>query len=647
MFDLFRSREKAMKYLLTAVLSIVALSMVITLVPGITNPVNSGGDDQNVIARVCNASVSQADVRVAVENITRGGRLPPQMVSSYLPIIIDNLIESLAQSCVATEKGFDVSDQDLAEEIHNEMPSLVNAQGEFDKRSYEAGVQRMGMTVPLFEERLKQQILLKRMQDLATEGIFIPPSEVRKEYERRNVKIKLEYASVTEASMAGTIKPEEADVEAFFKSAPSKYMIPAKREYTVVYADQEKIGSTLTVGDEQLKAEYNRQMDRWRLPERVKVRHILILSQGLNDAQKKDALAKINGILKRVKAGEDFGKLAGEFSEDPGSKNNGGVYDFKPRGEWVKPFEDAAFSMKPGQISDIVTTDYGYHIIQTLEHEQARVRPFEDVKGTLAIEFQRVQVQAAMQKAIDAAHAEAVKNPGQLDQIAQKYHLDVVSSGRMLQANQPMPVLGAAAELINAVFATKKGEFTNVTQPQAGKLAFARVDAIEDSRPAQFEEVRPQVLSAFTAMKTGEVARARVKEATDKLNAGEDFKSIAKFLNTEVKTSSDVARDGAIEGVGDASTFADLFAKPVGSVVGPVFVMGQYIVAKSIEKKEPSTDQFEATRREILDALKKKVATERYLLFKDSIMQHLLASGKIKRNQKAIDGLIQTYLRNS
>ena len=647
MFDLFRSREKSMKYLLTAVLSVVALSMVITLVPGITNPTSFNDNDQT-IAHVCNASVTQGDVRTQVENVTQGGRLPPQMVSSYLPIIIDNLVENLGLSCVAAEKGLDVSDQDLADEIRNAMPNLMNALGEFDKRSYEAGVQRMGYTVPMFEERMKQQILLKRMQDLATEAVFVQPADVQKEYERRNVKIKLQYATVTPASLAGSIHPSEEDLQAFFKSAPNKYMMPAKREYTVVYADQDKIGSTLTIADDKLRAEYNRQLDRYRLPERAKVRHILILSQGLNDAQKKTALEKIKGIQKRAKAGEDFAKLAKEFSEDPGSKDKGGEYDFTPRnGTWVKPFEDAAFTQNIGQVGDIVTTEYGYHIVQVVAREDARVKPFDEVKGSLANEVQSVQVQEAMQKAIDSARSEAVKNPGQLEQIAEKYHLDIVKSNGKVQANQPLPVLGQAAELINAVFTVKLNEFTTVTKPQAGKLAFARVEGIVDTRPAEFEEVRGRVAAALTTMKSEEVAQTKVKEAAARLNAGEDFKAVSKFLGTEAKTSAEIGRDGAIEGVGDANAFAELFSKPVGSVVGPINLMGQFVVAKSTEKTDPPAEQFNAMRPAIVDALKTKIAKERYMLLKDSVMQYLLDKGKIKRNQKAIDALITSYLRNS
>ena len=189
-----------------------------------------------------------------------------------------------------------------------------------------------------------------------------------------------------------------------------------------------------------------------------------------------------------------------------------------------------------------------------------------------------------------------------------------------------MPVFGQASELINAIFGVKVNDFTTVTKPQAGKLAFAKVDAVEDARPARFEEVEPQVRQAMRVKKSEEIAQAKVKEAAAKLSAGEDFNSVAKFLGTEAKASSEIGRDGAIEGVGDANAFSDLFSKPVGSVVGPVSLMGQFVVAKSIGKVEPSADLYPHDALLVSwKPLKKKMANERYMLFKDSVMQHLLA----------------------
>jgi hypothetical protein len=152
-------------------------------------------------------------------------------------------------------------------------------------------------------------------------------------------------------------------------------------------------------------------------------------------------------------------------------------------------------------------------------------------------------------------------------------------------------------------------------------------------------------MTAYKNKKADEIVQAKVKEAQAKLAAGDDFKSVAKFLGAETKTSGLIGRNDAIEGVGDATAFSELFTKPVGSTVGPLSVIGQYVIAKSLERQEPTADQFEANRATITKAIKDRMGTERLQLFGDSVLQHLTDEGKIKRNQKAIDALIQSYLR--
>jgi peptidyl-prolyl cis-trans isomerase C len=136
------------------------------------------------------------------------------------------------------------------------------------------------------------------------------------------------------------------------------------------------------VTDEDVKKFYDDNPQYFEKPEQVRAAHVLIMTQGKNDEEKAAAKTKAEGILKRAKAGEDFGALAKEFSEDPGSKDKGGEYTF-PRGQMVKPFEDSAFGMKDGEISDLVETQYGYHIIKTLEHQKAEKTPLEEVKDRI------------------------------------------------------------------------------------------------------------------------------------------------------------------------------------------------------------------------------------------------------------------------
>src|SRR5262249_53539748 len=137
---------------------------------------------------------------------------------------------------------------------------------------------------------------------------------------------------------------------------------------------------------------YSSSMDNFRMPERVHIRHILIKTEGKSDSEKKAALAKAEGILKQLQGGADFADLAKKNSDDPGSKEKGGDLDFVVHGQTVPEFDKMAFSLPVKQISPIVTTQYGYHILQVLEKQPARVQPFEEVKANLTTELKKQQV---------------------------------------------------------------------------------------------------------------------------------------------------------------------------------------------------------------------------------------------------------------
>src|SRR5262249_680213 len=153
----------------------------------------------------------------------------------------------------------------------------------------------------------------------------------------------------------------------------------------------------IQVSDQQLRAAYSASMDNFRVPERVHARHILIKTVDKNDAEKKQLLAKAQDVLKQIKAGGDFGELAKKYSDDTGNAAKGGYRDWFVKGQMVPEFEKVAFSLKPKEVSDIVTTTYGYHIVQVLEHEQAHVKPFDEVKTALADELKKQGLSEKMQ----------------------------------------------------------------------------------------------------------------------------------------------------------------------------------------------------------------------------------------------------------
>ena len=233
----------------------------------------------------------------------------------------------------------------------------------------------------------------------------------------------MDYVAWTPKDLRSEVSVTPAEVKTFYEQNRSVYMSPEKRSFHLLVADEAKIGASVEVNEAELRAAYNQNLDRYRTPERVKVRHILIKTNDKPKEELPKLEAKANDILKQVRAGGDFAALAKQYSDDPGSKDKGGVYEGVVRGQMVPAFEQAAFSLKPMEIGNLVKTEYGFHIVQTMEKEPAKVKTFEEVKAELAAERKREAVFARMQTAMDQARAELAKTPQNAAQIAAKYNL--------------------------------------------------------------------------------------------------------------------------------------------------------------------------------------------------------------------------------
>ena len=641
MLDLFRSRESAMRTLLVVLLSLVALSMVITLIPGFGSPSMNMEDDQ-VLAVVGDHKVMAREIRGRVDELVRGQRLPPQLISAYVPQIVDASIEDQAEALMSKMLGNEVSDEELARVIQSSMPNLFQG-AQANPQRYRDGVASMGLSVGQFEENMRKSQLGLRLRNLAEDAAVVSPKDVEAEYARRNVKLKIDYVSFNSEKMKSLVNPSETDMRALFNNSRTNYPVGEKRNMTVLVADENVIAGQLEMPDAELRSAYNRMIEKFKTPERVRARHILVMTKDKPEADQAKLKEKAEGILKQLKGGADFADLAKKNSDDPSSAVKGGDMDWFGHGRMVPEFDAAAFKLNAGQMSDLVKTEYGYHIIQTQEKEAARVKPFEEVRGEVIADAKRGKVLELMQQTIEKARVEVAKDPGQVEAIGAKYKLQVIK-GEKIGNGEALPVLGAAGDLTGAAFGVKVNGVTNVVQPQSGKLAIAVVTAISAARLAEFEEARDRIKEAFQNVKSQELAQRKAKEAADKmLVAGSDWKAIAKSMGAELKTSADFAPDGSIDGLGGATMLGDLLRKPVGSSAGPISIVGQWVVARIAERKEPDPAGMESMRKTIQLNLKQKAATERYLLIRDSILTKLIEQGKVTKNKKAIERLLGSF----
>jgi peptidyl-prolyl cis-trans isomerase D len=383
-------------------------------------------------------------------------------------------------------------------------------------------------------------------------------------------------------------------------------------------------------------------MDNFRMPERVKVRHILLMTQGKSDAEKKQALAKAQDLLKQLRGGADFADLAKKNSQDPGSAQNGGDLGFIVKGQTVPEFEKIAFTAKPKEISDVVTTQYGYHILQILEKEPARVKPFEEAKAALAEELKKQGVNEKTQALADQSRAELEKSPGSAAEIARKLNLELVAVDKA-RSGEAIPGLGASPEIDNTLAAMKPKDVSQVLSLPANRLVVVVLNEIIPQRKADFADVESQVRDRLVLQKAQQSAADAAKSAADKIRAGEDIDKVAKSFKLDAAKPAEFGHVDSVEGLGPATYVSDAFKQPVGSVIGPVMVQDRNVVYKIVDRQAADAKDFAKERESVLVELKQQKARTQYDLLLDSIVSKLRADKKLKIHPDAMQRLMAQY----
>ncbi|HEU0122520.1 MAG TPA: peptidylprolyl isomerase [Bryobacteraceae bacterium] len=637
MFDIFRSRDKAVRTTLTVMLGLVALSMVAYLVPG--GPGSAAQGAEPVIAEVCSDKITLREVQFQLQAALKDKSFPMQMIQNYIPEFVNQFVSERATACQAEDMGLEVSEAEVANAIKSMLPRVF--EGGFNKEVYVAFLAQQGLTIPEFERNVRKQMQVIKLRNLIMEGILVTNEEMTEEYRRRNEKIKIEYVSVGADKFRGQANVSQADIETFFNANRAMFKSPEKRSFDLLVTSDEKIGATIDVSENILRQIYAQAGDRFRSGERVRVRHILLKTTDKSADDVKKVEAKANDLLKQIKGGADFGKLAAENSEDPGSKDKGGEYGWMVKGQTVPNFETAAFSLKKGEISNLVKTEYGYHIIQVLDREEPKVKSFDEVKDELAAELRRQQLQSRMEAAAEQARAELLKAPANAAAIAAKYNLNIYSV-QEARSNDPLQEIGAAPDFTSAIFSLQPGGVTNAIVV-GNKLAIGVLKGITPVRPAELAEVESGIRTQLAEQKAQQILVEKQKEVETLAKSGADLKKIAQVLGGDIQTSSDFARDGAVQGVGAGNYFSDLFSKQPGATIGPINITGNITVARLVSKTEANMSKMGEDRVNLITAIKGRKAQERKDLFEDGLVARMIDKGKVKLNQDMIRRLIDSY----
>ena len=642
MFNLFRSREKSVRYLLGAMLFVISLSMLLYLIPG-GGPGGSSIANQNVVASVGDQKITVGEVQNALERMMGSQpNFPRALLAAYVPMVVNQYVDMYAKAYEAKRLGLSITDEELGNEIERMMSQQMG--GKFDKNLYAAMIQQRGDTVPQFENFYRTNMLASRYDAVTAQSLIVTDEEAKREYQRENEKVALRFLQLSEKDFTNKVDKDPAKVKAWFTKHQSEFRTPEKRSFDLVVGSDLDFVQSAKVSDDELRRRYQDNIDSYRTPERVHARHILIKTTGVPKDQTSKLRQKADDLLKQLKGGANFAELAKKNSDDPGSAQKGGDLGWIVKGQTVPDFEKAAFSLKPNELSGVITTEYGFHVIQVLEHQQARVESFDEAKSQLLAEAQKEIGDQNMQKAVANARDETARNPSQAEAVAKKHGLKYFKVDQAT-SSATLPDLNSQADVSSAIFNTPKGGVTQVVPlDSVGKAAYGVVTNIFASRPATFEEVQKEATDRYASEEAKRLLADAAKQAAQRAK-GEDLEKIAKALGGEVKNAAAFTMMGAAEGIGPASNLSQAFAAEtkVGDTFGPVEVSGSQYICKVTEKQPTDMSKFASNRDTVIQSLRQKKSETQGVLFTDSIVTDLKKRGLVKLNEQAIQRLSATY----
>jgi peptidyl-prolyl cis-trans isomerase D len=642
MFDLFRSRDKAVRITLTVLLGLVGLSMVTYLIPTTGQTTGTTAGDTTVVASIGKEDLTLQQVSRVVQNTTRSRQLPAELLAIYVPQIVQQMITDRAMAYEAGRLGIRISSDETENAILDQLPPEIVKGGKVDSATLNAVLQQQGVTMSDLKTDTARQLMINRLRQIVAEGVVVSPREVSDEFHRKNDRVRIDYALLQPAKYQAEAEPTDAEITAYYNAHKATFQTPERRSLGIILLEPAKVVASLKQpGEADLRKLYATNQESFRTPERVDARHILLKSDASNDAAMK---TKAEGLLKQIQAGGDFAKLATDNSQDPGSAVKGGELGWIVKGQTVPEFEKAAFSLQPGQTSGLVKTTYGYHIIQVEKHEQAHLASFDEVKGQLVGEYLKQGQAEEMQKLADKAIAELHKDPLHPEKAAEAVGTTVLRADNF-QAGEPIPGIGVSKELNEAIAPLRKGEMTAGPVVLMGdKVAIASVTDYQPARQATLDEVRADVRNKASQEKLQDVLNKKAAELLAKAQAmGGDLAKAAKEMGVEVKTSMDVNRSAAIEDIGSASSLPDAFTKPVGALFGPITVTGGRVVAKVAAQIPADLSELPKQASTIRDELRQAKSRDRSTMFEDGLKKRLQDQGKLKIHQDAITRLVQTY----
>ena len=462
------------------------------------------------------------------------------------------LIDQRLMTQAAKRLGIDVTESECQKAIMSYPAFQIN--GQFDIRRYQSLLSHNHMKPEDFETTMTQELLDRKLKQFLFAFLGVTEQEVLEHYTFINEKINIGYVEFKPQDFKKSIKFDPAALKAYFEKNKENYRIPKNIKVTYIEIDPLAFKEGVKVTEKEIQSFYEYNNEAYSQPKQVKARHILFKlgEKALKETEEKVKKAA-EAILKKAREGEDFVKLAAAHSEGP-SKSKGGDLGYFKKGQMTPPFEEAAFKLKKGEISDLVRTQFGYHIIKVEDIKEARTQSLEEVRDQIIDTL-------AMGVAAELAHEKGLtivdQMPYDIDlSIYAKQHGLETTHSAYFSKNEPVPGVDGSEKTAEALFVLGKNETTELIE-LGGKFYIFQVAEIRDSYLPALNDVAEKVKEDYTNYLAAREATAAASSYLKELKEGISWDQLAREKGVEAKETGFFTRRTPISTIGYAPDLTD------------------------------------------------------------------------------------------
>ena len=642
MLDRMRRHKNILKWSL----AVVVLTFILLYIPDFvsTRPDGTGAAPGEVVAEVGGREVTAGEFQqryisqIQAYRNQLGGSVNTSLLRQ-LGVdqqILNQMIEEQVALIEADRNGIRVTDDELAQQIMS-IPGLQENGQFIGEARYQQLLQTQNppMTTSQFEEGLRRSLIVEKLRAALTDWMAVPDSDLEREYSQRNDKVKLQVIALNADRFRDKVTVTDADVAAYYQSHSAEYRRGEQRKIRYLLLDRDQARQKVVVPPTDVQRYYNDNIQQYQTPEQVRASHILLETAGKNEA---DVKKRADDIAKQVKGGADFAELAKKVSEDKGSAANGGDLDYFGRGRMVPEFEQAAFSMQPGQISDPVKSQFGYHIIKMVDKRAGSTRSLDEVRPQIQ---QQLAMETADQRITQQARdlEKSINDPGDLDTAAKELGLMVQESG-LFQREDPVPGLGVAPQVAQEAFTLADKQVSKAVGSSRGPV-FITVTEKKDPYVPKLDEVKDRVRADLIRQRATELSSERASAIAASLKSAPDFAAAAKAQGLEAKDTELIARNAALPDNIGVSPEVDkvAFSLPVNTVSDPIKTSDGTVIVRVVEKDPVTPDEF----RKAKETFRAEILNERRGRFFNAYMTKAKDKLSIEINSDVVQRVVSLY----